>query len=300
MKKTLLILAAGMGSRYGGLKQIDKFGPSGESIIDYSIYDAIQAGFEKVVFVIRKSFEKEFREIFDEKLNGKIEVNYVFQEIENVPDFNKIHPEREKPWGTGHAVLMAKDIINEPFVIINADDFYGRGAFETLANYIENSNIDNEYSMVGYKIHKTLSDFGTVSRGVCEIDENNNLLEINERTKILKTDDKIHYFEGDDKFELHPENPVSMNCFVVKPNFFEFLENDFNDFFNERSNELKSEFYFPFVISDALKNNKISVKVLKTDSDWFGVTYSEEKEIVSNKIKKLVENGIYPKKLWEK
>ena len=298
MKPTLLILAAGMGSRYGGLKQIDKFGPSGESIIEYSIYDAIQAGFGKVVFIIRESFSNEFKALFEPKLKGKIELDFVYQELTNIPEGIPVHPEREKPWGTGHAVLVAKDIINEPFAIINADDFYGRDAFKSLAQYMMGSNNDNEACMVGYQIQKTLSDFGTVSRGVCKTDSNNNLVEITERTKIKREGEGIYYYEGEEKFQLEPKTPVSMNCWAFKPGFFAILEKGFSEFLKAHGEELKSEYFFPFEVSDALKRKQINVKVLTCDANWFGVTYPEDKPLVSAEINKLLDNGEYPQNLW--
>lgn len=299
MKPTLLILAAGMGSRYGGLKQLDKFGPSGEAIIEYSVYDAIRAGFGKVVFVIRESFADDFKAVFEPKLAGKIETEYVFQELNKVPEGFTYHPERVKPWGTGHAVLMAKDVINEPFAIINADDFYGADAFATLAKYMATAKDATEYCMVGYQLKKTLSDFGSVSRGVCETDANDNLETITERTKIIGEDEGIFYYEDDKKYPLHPDTPVSMNCWAFHPGFFNFLETKFVDFLNEQGQELKSEYFFPFVVSDTLQAGKISVKVLKSDATWFGVTYPDDKPLVIEKLNRLIETGAYPENLWK-
>ncbi|MDP4185584.1 MAG: NTP transferase domain-containing protein [Bacteroidota bacterium] len=300
MKPTLLILAAGMGSRYGGLKQIDPFGPNGETIIEYSIYDAIRAGFGKVVFVIRESFAEAFKNTFEPKLKGKIETVYVYQELNKIPEGLTYTPERQKPWGTGHAVLMAKDAIKEPFAIINADDFYGKNAYCALAEYLNHPNMsDYEYCMVGYHIEKTLSENGTVSRGVCQTDSNGNLVEINERTKIKAEDGGIFYFEDDKRYPIKQGTPVSMNCWAFKPSFFQFLETDFRTFITEQGQELKSEFFFPFVVSDALNHGKISVKVLDCDSTWFGVTYPEDKPLVINQLNKLIEQGDYPSNLWE-
>lgn len=300
MKPTLLILAAGMGSRYGGLKQIDKFGPSGESIIEYSIYDAIQAGFGKVVFIIRDSFAEDFKALFEPKLKGKIEIEYAFQEITTIPEGIPVHPGREKPWGTGHAVLVAKNIINEPFAIINADDFYGKDAFKSLAQYMANNTGEKEACMVGYQIHKTLSDFGTVSRGVCKKDKDGYLIEITERTKIKSEDDKIFFYEGDKKFQLQPETPVSMNCWAFKPNFFTILEKGFAEFLKAHGQELKSEYFFPFEVSDALNRGQVAVKVLTCNAEWFGVTFPADKPFVSKQLNKLIENGEYPDNLWNK
>ncbi|MCL3780482.1 nucleotidyltransferase [Prolixibacteraceae bacterium JC049] len=299
MKPTLLILAAGMGSRYGGLKQLDQFGPSGEAIIEYSIYDAIRAGFGKVVFVIRESFADDFKAIFEPKLAGKIETEYVYQELNKIPEGFTFNPERVKPWGTGHAVLMAKEVINEPFAIINADDFYGADAFKTLATYMATAENLTEYCMVGYQLKKTLSDFGSVSRGVCETDANGNLDTITERTKIVGEEDGIYYYEGEDKFPLHPDTPVSMNCWAFQPGFFDFLETKFIDFMKEQGQELKSEYFFPFVVSDTLQEGKISVKVLNSDATWFGVTYPDDKPLVIEKLNNLITSGAYPENLWK-
>ncbi len=298
MKPTLLILAAGMGSRYGGLKQIDKFGPSGESIIDYSIYDAIQAGFGKVVFIIRESFADDFKNLFEPKLKGKIEIGYAFQELEKTPPGIPINPDREKPWGTGHAVLMAKELINEPFAVINADDFYSREAFRALVGYMSESTSNNEACMVSYQLQKTLSEFGHVSRGVCKTDSNGFLIEINERTNIEGGEEGIFYYEGGGKHRLAPDTPVSMNCWALNPFFFEQLESGFTAFLKSHGQELKSEYFLPFEISDALQKGLITVKVLNCNAQWFGVTYPEDKPYVSKQLNQLVEQGVYPTKLW--
>ena len=298
-KPTLLILAAGMGSRYGGLKQMDEFGPSGESIIDYSIYDAIQAGFGKVVFIIREGLADNFKEVFEPKLKGKIEIEYAYQELDKIPEGIEVRPDREKPWGTGHAILMAKEIIKEPFAIINADDFYSRGAFITLADFMATSTKDNEACMVGYQLQKTLSDFGDVSRGVCKTDDHGYLMEITERTKIKREEVGIFYYENDVKHQLPPDTPVSMNCWAFKPGFFDHLEAGFNAFIKSRGTELKSEYLFPFEVSNALKKGLLTVKVLSCDAQWFGVTYPEDKTYVSSQLNKLIAQGIYPTRLWK-
>ncbi|QZT37776.1 nucleotidyltransferase [Halosquirtibacter xylanolyticus] len=298
MKPTLLILAAGMGSRYGGLKQLDAFGPSGETILEYSIYDAIRAGFGKVVFVIRKSFAEEFKSKFASKLEGKIEVDYVFQELDNLPEGYSLPEGREKPWGTGHAVLVAKDAIKEPFAIINADDFYGKDAFVALSQYLSSCTKQSEYCMVGYHLHKTLSDFGSVSRGVCKTDENDMLVEITERTKIVGEEDGIYYYEGEEKNLLDPKTAVSMNCWAFMPGFFDYLQKGFVSFLGRAGEEMKSEYFFPFEVSDQLKSDNITVKVLDSDADWFGVTYPEDKPEVQSKLNKLIKRGDYPEDLW--
>ncbi len=299
MKPTLLVLAAGMGSRYGGLKQLDTLGPSGESIIDYSVYDAIQAGFEKVVFVIRQSFADQFKKRFEPILAGKIEVEYVYQELDKLPEGYSVPEGREKPWGTGHAMLMAKDAIKGPFAIINADDFYGREAYETVVSFVENSKDDHEYAMVGYALDNTLSEHGTVSRGVCESDSNDNLLNIIERTKIGYLDGKIVYWEDDNTTELTGKEPVSMNFWAFKNSFFKALEDGFLEFLKEKGTELKSEFYFNALVDKMIKAGKASTRVLSSDAKWFGVTYQEDKPIVQKSLNALIEKGVYPSNLWE-
>jgi dTDP-glucose pyrophosphorylase len=303
MKPTLLVLAAGMGSRYGGLKQIDPVGPSGETIIDYSIYDAIRAGFGKVVFIISKSFEQSFKDIFISKLQPHILVEYVFQEIDKVPDGLTISPERTKPWGTAHAILMAKDVIHEPFAVINGDDFYGSGAFQTMADYLVSLGPDQQtqYSLVGYQVGNTLSDNGTVSRGVCVADKNEFLVSVTERTDIQYVYGSIAYkdFDGTYMF-LDPETLVSMNFWGFTPEYFKQTELMFSDFVKANSNSLKAEFYIPSAIDNLINNSKASVKVLKSNARWFGVTYKEDKPVVIEKLAQLIKTGIYPAQLWKK
>ncbi len=298
MKPTLLVLAAGMGSRYGGLKQIDPIGPSNETIIDYSIHDAIEAGFGKIVFVIREGFEKEFKELFNAKLEGKIDVDYVNQEIEIVPVGSSFAPDREKPWGTGHAILMAKECINEPFAVINADDYYGVEAFSTMADFLMNSNSEQEYAMVGYKLANTISENGSVSRGVCSTNEIEHLETVVERTHIEKLSDGIAYKEDDKWIPLAGDTTVSMNFWGFKPQIFEHLEDQFRSFLAEEGQALKSEFFIPSVVAKIIDGGNTSVEVLKSDSQWFGVTYREDKEKAAKAILELVEKGVYPSKLW--
>lgn len=298
-KPTLLILAAGMGSRYGGLKQMDKLGPSGEAIIDYSIYDAIRAGFGKVCFIVRESFIDTFKNIFEPKLKGRIKTEYITQEIFKVPEGVKINTERQKPWGTAHAVLMAAENINEPFAVINADDFYGAQAFKTLADYFNTSNQDNEYSMVSYFLKNTLSDFGYVSRGVCDFDADNFLTDVVERTRIEKDNDKIFYInQNNEKVFLGGDELVSMNFWGFKPAVFKYFKEYFIDFIKENNNNLKSEYFIPLVINNLIKSNISKVKVLNCDAKWFGVTYKEDKQTTINKIAELVKSGVYPEDLW--
>lgn len=302
MKPTLLILAAGIGSRYGSLKQLDQIGPSGETIVDYSIYDAIRAGFGKVVFVIKENIATEFREVFDGKLNGKIEVDYAFQEIHKVPEGTIYSNERKKPWGTGHAVLMAADLINEPFAVINADDFYGRGSYQALADFYKDwkpSKI-NSYCMVGFELGKTLSENGSVSRGVCKADGCGLLLEVTERTKIERDQKGIAYTgENEESFYLDDRTTVSMNFWGFTPSFFSYLEEGFLEFMKINASSPKAEFYIPAVINDLLKRKEASVKILANSDQWFGMTYREDREMVVSKISELVKAGIYPANLWK-
>ncbi len=299
MKPTLLILAAGMGSRFGGLKQVEPVGPCGEAIIDYSIYDAIKAGFGKVVFVIRESFADAFKEKFDTKLKGKIQVEYVYQELDNLPAGFTLPEGREKPWGTAHAILVAKDVINEPFCALNADDFYGYKAYKVMVDFLSNSANDSEFSMVGYQLENTLSDFGSVSRGICQLDKNDNLRKIVETTKILKEEDKIVSLEEDGtKTMLTGKEIASMNNWGFKPSIFEVLESKFIHFLKADIDKPKSEMYIPSVVFEMIQENKATVKVLKANSPWFGVTYKDDKPFVVNKIKSLIEQGEYPEKLY--
>ena len=299
MKPTLVILAAGMGSRYGGLKQLDEVGPSGEAIIDYSLYDAIRAGFGKVVFVIREDFADAFKARFAPQLEGKIEVAYVYQSPDKIPSGYPTNPEREKPWGTGHALLMAEPEVDAPMAVINADDFYGPGAYLEIAGFLTSSTDENEYGMVGYQLDNTLSEFGSVSRGVCQTDSTGRLTEINERTKIQLEEDGIVYYENEKRFPLTGKEPVSMNFWGVKTSIFKYLNEGFRKFLSEEGMKLKSEFFVPFLINDKIVDGTVTVKVLTCDSPWFGVTYKEDKPFVQKKLRKLIEENIYPEKLWD-
>ncbi len=301
MKPTLLILAAGMGSRYGGLKQVDPVGPNGEAIIDYSIHDAIRAGYGKVVFVIRESFADAFKETFDKKLEGKIEVEYVFQELDNIPSGIKVSSERTKPWGTGHAVLVAKNVIKEPFVVINADDFYGPSSYQLLADYFkEIENIAGEnYSMVGYGLEHTLSEHGHVSRGVCEKDENDFLQTVVERTQIERINGKIMTkISETEEMELTGKEVVSMNTWGFSPSFFNYLESYFAEFIKANADNPKAEFYIPTVVNELIQNGEITLKVLESKDLWFGVTYKEDKDSAVTSINALIRDGVYPERLW--
>ena len=299
MKPTLVILAAGMGSRYGGLKQLDDVGPNGEAIIDYSLYDAIRAGFGKVVFVIKTDFADAFKEKFEQKLRGRIEVEYVYQSIDKIPSGYDINPEREKPWGTSHALLMAELSVKEPMAVINADDFYGHSAYQVIADFLTSSEDENEYAMVGYNVANTLSEFGTVSRGVCNMDEFGNLTSIVERVKIKRDPDGIFYYENDERFPLMDNTPVSMNIWGLKPSVFGYLHKGLGEFLAKNGNKLKSEYYIPLLINDNIIKGNIHTRVLKSDSMWFGVTYKEDKPFVQAKIRNLLDSNLYPENLWE-
>lgn len=299
MKPTLLILAAGMGSRYGGLKQVDAVGPAGETIIEYSIYDAINAGFGKVVFVIRKEIEAAFKEKIGDQFEGKIAIEYAFQEfdspIEGITEF----PERLKPWGTGHAVLVAQELINEPFAVINADDYYGMDGFKTMAEFLVNDCTPKTQSMIGYVISNTLSDHGTVNRGVAAMDDHHMLTDVNERLKIRRVDGVIHYV-GDDE-QLHPlkdNDLVSMNFWGFHPSLFEEIRKDFIQFVEDNQDAPKAEFFIPLFVDNYINDGRIEVKVLVSEDRWYGVTYQEDKPIVQKAFSKLVQEGKYPAPLW--
>lgn len=299
MKPTLVILAAGMGSRYGKLKQMDAFGPNGETIIDYSIYDAIRAGFGKVVFIIREYFREEFESVFNEKFSDKIELAYVTQELDNIPDGYDIHPDREKPWGTAHAVWVAKDKVKEPFAVINADDFYGRDSYQVLVDYFNAHAESRDYAVVAYRLDNTLSDHGTVNRGVCYGDDKGNLTKVVECEKISKQDDGLISFpNGDESTFLEEDTLVSMNMWAFKPSYFEHFEKHFREFLKERGGELKSEFYIPLLVDKLINSGELAVNLLDTDSEWFGVTYMDDKPIVMEKLCALIDKKEYPENLF--
>ncbi|MBQ0008568.1 MAG: nucleotidyltransferase [bacterium] len=302
MKPTLFILAAGMGSRYGGLKQLDGVGPSGETIMDYSVYDAIRAGFGKIVFVIRHDFEQDFREKVLSKYSAHIPVEVCFQSVDALPKGFTCPEGRTKPWGTNHAVLMAKNVIKEPFAVINADDFYGRNGFEVLAEDLSRLNGSHgDYSMVGYRVGNTLSESGTVNRGVCAKDRSNYLTDVVERINIGKNaEGKIVYPDGDNEVELDKNTPVSMNMWGFTPDYFQYSEDYFVDFLKESINKDKSEFYIPVVVNDLIKKGKARVRVLDTTATWFGVTYNNDRPMVVAKLAELVKNGEYPSPLFSK
>ena len=290
---TLLVMAAGMGSRYGGLKQLDAIGPNGETIIDYSVYDAVKSGFSKVVFIIRREFEKEFKERISDQYTGKIQVEFAFQELQALP-YGFTCPEgREKPWGTGHAILSALDLISGPFVVINGDDYYGRESFKVVSDYYREGA--DQFSMVAFQLDKTLSIFGGVTRGLCTVKEGK-LDTIIETENLQKTENGI---SSDRDIGLDGTEPVSMNMWGFTPVLFDYLKDTFVDFLNEYGTELKSEFLIPSVINDLIQSGREQVHVLRSNSSWFGVTYKEDKPYVMGEIQKLINAGAYPLKLFE-
>lgn len=300
MKPTLFVLAAGMGSRYGGLKQLDGLGPHGETIMDYSIYDAIKSEFGKVVFVIRKDFEDEFRKKILSKYENHIPTAVVFQSLNDLPEGFTCPAERTKPWGTNHALLMGENVINEPFAIINSDDYYGRNSFEVMADFLSGLKDSKDvYSMVGFKVGNTMSESGTVARGVCET-ENGNLTSIVERTNIGYDADHKIFFEDENgkKQYLDPSTPVSMNFWGFTPEYFAHSKKAFVEFLKENINKSKSEFFIPTVINKLVKTQEATVKVLATDSKWFGVTYAADRQGVVDKFAELHKTGVYPEKMF--
>jgi UTP-glucose-1-phosphate uridylyltransferase len=302
MKPTLLVLAAGMGTRYGGLKQIDPIGPNGEIIIDYSIYDAINAGFGKIVFVVRHCFEDAFKQKIGEKFNDLLETAYAYQEVDTCVENFELPKDREKPWGTGHAILVACDLIHEPFAAINADDYYGPVAFKTIAGFLTTNGLTgNDYAMVGYTLRDTLSEYGYVSRGVCRCDEHMFLREIIERKKIEKTSTGARYFDDDGTEHVLTGNEiVSRNLWGFQPSIFQHLKVSFGRFLEERGNQSNSEFFIPTVVDELINKEKAKVKVLHANDKCFGVTYRKDAANAAKCIHQLNEQGLYPENLWEK
>jgi NDP-sugar pyrophosphorylase family protein len=300
---TLIIMAAGIGSRYGGLKQVDPIGPNGEIIIDYSVYDALRAGFDKIVFVIRQELEEAFREKIGRQVEQRVQTAYVFQDVSDVPPGIHIPPERSKPWGTAHAVLSCKDVVSAPFAVINADDFYGRQAFEALSGYLSQAQDGPQgydYCMAGYVLRNTLSEFGSVARGVCTIDSSGYLVAVNERTKIERDGSDARYSEDGQHWTRLPGDAiVSMNCWGFTPSFFAELEAEFPRFFQRSAdNLLKAEFFLPDVVNSLLQAGKARVRVLPVAERWFGVTNKADRPVVQAALRELVENGVYPRDLW--
>lgn len=296
-KPTLLVLAAGMGSRYGGLKQIDPVGPAGETIIDYSIFDAMRAGFGKLVFVIRHDIENAFREAIGARFEKRLPVEYVFQELDKLPPGFSVPPKRTKPWGTGQAILMAADVIREPFAAINADDFYGAASFRVLAEHLRSGSAD--YAMVGFVLRNTLSEFGSVARGVCRVDANGYLEGVTELTKIEKDGNGAKYTDASGAVQrLSGDEPVSMNMWGFTPSLFAHLREQLIEFLKQHGQEEKSEMYIPMVVNELVRARQERCKVLRSTDSWFGVTYREDRPFVVEGIRKLIARGGYPEKLW--
>ncbi len=301
MKPILLVLAAGMGSRYGGLKQMDRLGPNGESIIDYSVYDAAEAGFGKVIFVLREEIVDDFYTLFANKYKSRLEVDHVVQHLEDIPDGIYTHPDRVKPWGTGHAVLSAKEKLDAPFAVINGDDFYGADAFKVMGDFLSqvDPNQIEMQSMVGYILENTLSEYGSVSRGICETDGDNLLTKVTERTQIEQKSEQIIFV--DENNQVHPlkgDEYVSMNFWGFTPAVLPAFYDKFVTFMEERANELKSEYFIPFGINLLIQEGLLHVKVLESTAKWFGVTYKEDKPVVIEKFKELAQQGVYPSTIW--
>jgi NDP-sugar pyrophosphorylase family protein len=293
---SLLVLAAGMGSRYGGIKQIDGFGPSGETIMDYSLFDALRAGFNKIIFIVRDEIRETVEKMFLPRLQGKADVVFVVQSLDTFVPKEFQNTQRTKPWGTSHAMLCAKEVIQEPFAVINADDFYGLDAFTATANFFKQEN--DAHAMVGYTLKNVLSDHGSVSRGCGERDANGFLKSVVERTTIVKENGKIISKEKDGDIVMDPETPTSMNFWGFHPSILPLTERKFHEFLEKNHENVKSEFFIPLVVNDMIKSNEGKVKIISGGNTWFGVTYKEDKEIVSGKIKELVNKGAYPSKLW--
>ena len=301
MNPTLLILAAGLGSRYGSLKQIDAFGPSGETITDYSIYDGILAGFKKIVFVISPMMEEEFKTDYVKKFPDDLEIDYVIQSVYDVPTGVTVPDDRVKPWGTAHAMLMGRNALKEPFAVINADDFYGRESYKIMHDFLiyTSEEVPGQYCMVGFELQKTVSRYGSVARGICKVDDQRFLTEIVERTKVFLQDDTIVYENNDGSINLlSPMDTVSMNLFGFTPDFFQHLEDHFALFLKENIDNLKAELYIPLVVDRMINNGKARLSVLQTSESWFGVTYQEDKPNVMKRIRTMVDQGMYPKSLW--
>lgn len=300
-KPALLVLAAGMGSRYGSLKQMDGVGPENEAIIDYSVYDAVRAGFGKVVFVIRRSFGEEFRSLFNaDRFGGRIEVDYVYQELECLPEGFAVPEGRVKPWGTNHAVLVAADRIDTPFAVINADDFYGAEAFRTVADSLRTlAGTHGRYCMVAYDLERTLSDHGTVSRGVCTVNGAGELEQMVERTQIERTaDGRIVYHDGGADTELAPDTPVSMNLFGFTPDYFAYAADFFREFLSAHGSDPRAECYMPSVVNRLIHDGTVRLHVLRSDAQWYGVTYREDKPSLEAAVRRMVAEGRYPERLW--
>lgn len=300
MKPTLVVLAAGMGSRYGSLKQLDGVGPSGETIIDYSVYDAIRAGFGKVVFIIRDSFAEDFKQKITSNFDDQIDVQFAYQAVNTPIEGIDQLPEREKPWGTGHAVLVAKDLIDTPFAVVNADDYYGSSSMKIAADFLTTQASKETCAMVGFQLNKTLSENGSVSRGVCMSSEQGSLVEVIERTKIYPEGDKVFFDDENGKNDIDPTSLVSMNLWGFHPSIFDELNRQFVDFVKNNMENPRAEFYIPLVVNNLIEKKEIDCKVLSSAEKWYGVTYQEDKSTVVSALQKLTAEGKYPQNLWAK
>ncbi len=298
MQPTLVILAAGIASRYGSMKQIQSFGPSGETIMDYAVYDAVTAGFKKVVFIIREDFADDFKAIFEPKLKGKIETGYVYQKLNSFTGNREIPKERIKPWGTAHAILCCKGIVNEPFTVINADDFYGRDAFVKAYEFTVHKCNDKRFAVIAYELANTLSEYGSVSRGVISTNDKNEMTAIDERLKIFRTDNRIVYEENNTLTELPPDTKVSMNFFCFAPSYIEMCEQEFSKFLDLNLHNIKAEFLIPTMADHFIKSGRGVIEIVPTSAKWFGVTYKEDAPVVQANIDKLVATEEYPNNLW--
>lgn len=297
---SLFVLAAGMGSRYGGLKQMEGFGPNGETIIDYSIYDAIKAGFNKVVFVIREDMVEDFKEVFMERYQDAIDINYCIQSVDMLPEWYELNPKRTKPWGTTHALLVSKDLINEPFLVINGDDFYGKDAFKMAENFLRKECDKNSYAIVGYPLKNVISDIGTVKRGICQVDSKGYLKALEETFEIKRDEYGVINgvtWDGKKREGINEETLVSMNMFCYHPAIFKEFEEEFEQFLKENDDELEGEYIMAVGLNNIVKNKKGKIKVLRTSSEWFGVTNPEDAQIVRKKLKELIKDGKYPQNL---
>jgi NDP-sugar pyrophosphorylase family protein len=295
---TLVILAAGMASRYGSIKQIQGFGPGGETLMDYSIYDAIRSGFNKIVFIIRRQFANEFKEIFEPRLKDRIDIEYVYQELDSFTEGVAVPDDRKKPWGTAHAVLCAMEAVKVPFAVINADDFYGYDAFKKAGNFLESECSPDRYAILGYDLLQTLSQYGTVNRGVCQVDADGNLSSVVERINVAMKDGKVFCDDGKEPKELPLDTSVSMNFWCFHPSIFDYTQKIFREFLRDNIQNPKAEFFIPIVADQFIQDGGI-VKVIRTSVPWFGVTYKEDAPEVEKSLKKIVQNGEYPKHLWK-
>lgn len=303
IETTLVVMAAGLGSRFGGIKQLEPVGPSGEIIMDYSVYDAIKAGFNKVVFIIRKDIEEDFKKIIGNRISKMIDTEYVIQDVNNLPEGFKLPEGRTKPWGTGHAILSCKNVVKNPFIVVNADDYYGKEAFVKVHDYLVNPDkTDKKYNfcMAGFRLGNTLSENGTVTRGICDVDENNMLLDVNETFEIQRDHDEAKAVRDGKQLRISLEQPASMNMWGFTADFIDELDKRFTPFLSGISgNEMKAEYLLPSIVDELIKEGSAQVKVLDTNDKWFGVTYQEDKYMVQSSLKKLVEQGVYPEALYK-